>query len=57
MHNDIQRIVDRLKKIDPYWWRWELLDVSSEIAIEVQRQLYEFTKNQHRSTIDSSDIC
>lgn len=53
----ILETVNRLKKIDPYWWRWELLDFPPETAIEIQRQLHEITKNQHRTTIDAADIC
>lgn len=43
MNQQIEKMVERLQKIDPYWWKWELLDTPSDIAKKILEELTKIT--------------
>jgi len=36
---DVEAIVQKLKKVYPYWWKWELLKLDPHIASQVIKRL------------------
>jgi len=40
LNKEADRIANRLKGINPYWWKWELLDCQPELARLVYEILY-----------------
>ena len=37
--NEKDKLIERLKKTYPYWWKWELLDVDPKIVAQILEEL------------------
>jgi len=46
MNQQIEKMVERLQKIDPYWWKWELLDVPTDAAKKILEELTKITSSK-----------
>ena len=52
MNQQIEKMVERLQKIDPYWWKWELLDVPTDAAKKILEELTKITSSKQLKTND-----